>query len=440
MSLMWRYTLAVLVLWMVNSELRRVYDWKFGFSTLEGLAVIPLLALIPHVWSLTFGGGWARLSRPVAIAAWLWLGGFTYAFVVAIVCGNVLPGIYSFVLYVLPITIGLWIAADPTPFPVIYKRVTRLLFALATVVSVYAIVQYAVAPVWDVVWLQHMIAGGEHTYGLPAPFEIRVFSTLNSPSVFGVYTGIMLLMALPQLSLSRPLLLAQIPLWLTASLLSLVRTGWLMFVVGATVYLLFAPRRGMLLPTIGLTAALFAGLLVSLPSIFGSDTVLGSLGSRLSTFSNLEDDTSGTARRELYNSAGSLIAIAPYGQGLGVLGTATKLSSSEKTTNFDSGILARIIEMGLPGVILYVAPLLVLVGATFETWNAGRVGRDKGIQSLAAMTLGLEVAFAGQQLSGDASGAPLLLLWLVLCLTVRARSELITESKAGYGNLGLAPT
>jgi hypothetical protein len=53
MSGMWWYTLAVLVIRVINSELRRLCDWKFGFSQVEILAVLPPVCLIPGIYSLT---------------------------------------------------------------------------------------------------------------------------------------------------------------------------------------------------------------------------------------------------------------------------------------------------------------------------------------------------------------------------------------------------
>jgi putative inorganic carbon (HCO3(-)) transporter len=438
MSRMWRYTLAVIILWVVNPELRRLYDWKFGFSALEILSVLPLLSLVPHVWSLTLGGGWRRLPRVVAFSGWVWLGGFTYALVIGIVSGNTLSGTYTFISYVFPVVIGLWIAADEAPFSTAHARVMRVLFALTTVVSVYGVVQYVVAPAWDALWLQNQIDQGSFSFGKPLPFQIRVFSTLNSSGIFGMYMAIVLLIVLPQLSLRRPLLLAQIPIWLIAFGLSLVRAGWLMFAIGAGVYLLFTPRRRILLATFAFTAVLFAGLVVALPAAVGNDSLLTSLTNRLNTLSDLDNDTSGRQRANLYGEAGELISVAPFGRGLGVLGTSTKLSNAETTTDFDSGILARAVEMGIPGVTLYILPLLLLVGATFRVWNDGRKHNDRLAQSFAAMAVGLEVAFAGQQLAGEANGVMFLLLWLVMCLAVRARPDAAVRDATGHGAMTLA--
>ena len=383
------------------------------------LPLLPFIAVLPHLWSLTYGGGWRRLSRPLLIATWVWLGAFTYAMVVAVAVGNSLPGAYTFANFVLPIGIGLWIAADDLPIHNSYARTTRLLFVLTTVVSVYGIVQYVVAPDWDRLWLRHVIAAGSLSFGLPAPFEIRVFSMLSSPQPFGTFMAIMLLFALPQLSLRRPLALAQLPLWLVAFALSLDRTGWLIFASGASIYVLLAPRRGMLLAAIGACAGLLCGAIVMLPALTGNEDVITMLQNRMTSFADLESDRSGNERRELYDTAVARIAAAPLGEGLGVVGTATKLAASAATTDVDSGMLARVFEMGIPGALLIFTTLGLLVVSMFGQWlRAMRLG-DTRLQSIDGVALAALVSLAGSEIFTDVAGLPLLTLWLICGTALR---------------------
>jgi hypothetical protein len=431
MSRMWWYTLGVLTLWIVNPELRRIYGYLFGFSTLDVLAIVPLLSLTPYVWSLTFGGGWRRLPRLLSFAAWLWVGGFTYALVISALSGNLVPGLYDFIGFVLPIAVGLWLVADAAPFQIAYRRVTRILFALATLISLYGVIQYVVAPAWDVAWLRSLIQQyGTTTFGNPVPFQIRVFSTASSPAGFALFLALVLVFALPELSFRKPALLLQVPTWFIAFALSFIRTGWLMFALGALTYVILTPRRNTLLAALTLSAVLVMALMAVLPSATGNDQFFASLNDRLSTFSNLDDDYSQQARTGTYASAPEIIGEAPFGQGLGVLGTSTKLTAKGVSTDFDSGILGRAVEMGIPGVILYLVPLTLLLFGSIYVWNDGRVKRDYVLQAVAAMAIALNVALAFEQLSLDASGLLALTVWLVESLTLRAvKSDPVPLSK-----------
>jgi putative inorganic carbon (HCO3(-)) transporter len=432
MTRMWIYTLAVLVLWVINPELRRLYDWRFGFSQVEILSILPLIALGPHLWSLTMGGGWRRLPRVLVIAAFVWVSGFTYALFIAAISGNIVAGTYSFVIYVFPLALGLWVSADQVSFAVKYRRVTRVLFAFTTFASVYGIIQYVLAPPWDVLWLQSSIDSGLLGFGQPEPFKIRVFSTLNDPGTFACFVALMLLLALPEYTPRKIGLLLQLPLWLVAFFLTSVRTGWLMFAIGAITYLVLAPRRVTLISTIGLIACLVAGVAAVLPAAVGNDGLVSSIQSRFATLGDLDDDMSSKVRQDEYAAGPDRILQAPLGYGLGVIGTATKLGASGSTTVLDSGILSRFIEMGIPGALMYLSSLLVLAFASFQVWFRSSLIRDKFSQSVAAMAIGSELAFFFLLLAGDANGVLLLSLWVSICVVTTAHASQPAAEKVQY--------
>jgi putative inorganic carbon (HCO3(-)) transporter len=420
MSRMWWYTLAVLVLWVVDSELRRIYGYCFGFSKLDILAILPILSLVPFAWSLTYGGGWRRLPRLLSWAAWVWVGAFMYALVLAYLSGNAVPGLYDFVGFVLPVALGLWVAADEAPFLLAYKRLTNLLVPLTTLVSVYGVIQYVFAPAWDVAWLNNLIQRlGSTTFGLPFPLQIRVFSTLNSPVSCGCYLALMLLLVLPQLSMRRPFLLIQVPIWFIAFALSLVRTGWLMFAVGALTFLIFTRRRSNLVATLGIVAAQIA-IVAAVLSVTGGDDVVTSLSNRFATLSDVQSDGSVQSRQGIYDFGPKIILAAPFGQGLGILGASTNLGSAGETTDFDSGVLARAFEMGLPGVTLYIISLAVLLFSAVQLWSRARLNRDEMLQSIAAMAIGINVSLAFAQVSLDVNGLMLIVMWTIESLAIRA--------------------
>jgi putative inorganic carbon (HCO3(-)) transporter len=437
-SRMWWYTLCTVIVWVINPELRRVFDWRFGNPAVDLFPLLPFVSVMPHVWSLTYGAGWQRLSRPLLIATWLWLGGFGYAFIIAVANGNLLPGAYSFANFVLPSAVGLWIAADRTPFVMAYGRITRLLFVLTTIISAYGIVQYAVAPEWDALWLRQAILEGANSFGSPEPFQIRVFSMLASPQPFGTFMALMLLLALPQLSLKRPLLLIQLPIWLIAFGLSLDRSGWLMFAFGLLIYIVLTPRRGMLLVTASISTAMVLGLVVALPEVIGNDAVLTSLSNRMASLSDLDRDRSENDRRQLYASSMAMMSEAPLGEGLGVFGTATKLSSPPTESYIDSGFIARFVEMGVPGAALFLATLAVLATALFRTWQQARRSSDILLQGIAGIALTSLSSLFWLQLSGEVSGLPMFTLWLICGIALGVKVAIVRPEQAQLHSAGIS--
>jgi hypothetical protein len=322
--------------------------------------------------------------------------------------------------FVVPAGVGLWIAADEEPFSSAYLRVTRVLFAVTTFAAVYGIVQWAIVPPWDGYWLRSVIAEGTLSFGRAEPFQVRVFSVLNSPGPFGNFMAAMLLLALPRLSLSRPLLLVQIPVWLIAFGLSLDRSGWLMFAAGALVYLGFAPRRLTLLATFGSTAVLLAAAVAILPGLIGNDLISTSVSDRIATLSDVGNDRSAEERAVVYAGGFLEFENAPLGRGLGTLGTATKLSDAAISIDFDSGVLARLIELGAPGALLLVAALAWLASACYAGATSRAAPTPIDGRSVAASGLGLIVGLITLELAGEVAGLLVLLLWLFAALAVRS--------------------
>lgn len=424
MSPMWWYTLCVLVLWIVNPELRRLHDWAFGFSQVEIISLLPIMSLVPHAWSLTMGGGWKRLPPSMAMAAWLWIGGFLYAFLLALLNGNLFAGTYAFLTFVIPIGLGLWVAADQTPMSVSYARITKVLFGLTTILSVYGIIQYLFLPPWDAFWLQNVSAQGSLSFGKPLPYQVRVFSMLNSPGPFGCFLACILLMSLPALSVRRPLLLAQVPFWLIAFGLSLDRTGWLMFALGLCVYACFSPRPVVLVTMVGASAALLAAVMAVLPGVIGNDLIVTSINDRFGSFSSLESDDSAEQRQALVGDGLGQFFSAPLGRGLGITGTSTKLGEAGATSDFDSGFLARLIEMGVPGSLLYSSTFALMFFTLLRLWHSAKKHADTAMQGVTAMAIALELSLLSLLISGDLSGLPLLLLWLLVCMAVQGGMRL----------------
>jgi putative inorganic carbon (hco3(-)) transporter len=421
MSPMWVYTLGVLVLWIINPELRRLYDWRVGYSAVELISLLPLLSVVPHLWSLTIGGGWRRLPRPIAFAAWLWVSAFFYGFALALANGNTLPGAYAFANFVFPVGVGLWIAADDEPFARAYLRITRLLFTVTTLVSIYAIVQWVVVPPWDAYWLRSVAADQRvASFGRAEPYQIRVFSVLNSPGPFGSFMATMLLLSLPRLSLKRPLLLAQIPLWLVAFGLSLDRSGWLMLATGALVYLVVAPRRIVLLAAVAASGALLAAGIIILPELTGNDRVSTLVGTRIATLADLNSDRSAQDRAGLYSRGTVDFGSAPMGRGLGVVGTSAKLGEARTTIDFDSGVLARLIELGFPGILLLAGAIAALAATFFGIATRPPAGGELDGRNIAASALALVAGILELELAGDVAVLLVLMLWLFAALAVRS--------------------
>ena len=188
--------------------------------------------------------------------------------------------------------------------------------------------------------------------GFLGPFEVRVFSTLNSQTPFAVVMSAGLLLLLSGGGVLR---------WpasvvgYASFLLSLVRSTWGGWVVGL---LFLATRRSRLRSRLLVTMVVSALLIFPLLNV---GPVAETIGPRLQTLGSIQDDVSFNARLEFYSSFAPQAFLNPVGEGMGSAGIATKLSTEGgelgELGNFDSGIMIIPFIMGWPGALLYTAGL-----------------------------------------------------------------------------------
>jgi hypothetical protein len=191
-----------------------------------------------------------------------------------------------------------------------------------------------------------------------------------------------------------------------------------MFVMGTLAYLILSPRRVTVIGTFILAGVLVVGIVIVLPLAVGNDKMLTQLTTRFSTLQDLDEDESRQERQELYNDAPQLMLMAPFGTGLGLVGGSTRLNSNAATTDFDSGFLARSIEMGLPGLCLYVVPQFLLFGTSIALWVRARKQNSDTLQVMAALAMAHIFAFVFLEFAHDANGLPSLSFWMIESLSL----------------------
>ncbi|WP_218080010.1 O-antigen ligase family protein [Anthocerotibacter panamensis] len=374
-----RYAFVVLTAWVMTPGLRRIVDWQLGYGSISVLSILPLLVLLLPVVLLV--GRWRQVPEPLLLLAVVWSGAFVYALGIGLANGQGLAALYTFAQFCLPPAFGLWLTTVWKPD--LYPRLAWWLLGLAVLASLYGFYQFVAPPPWDTQW---MVNSQMTSIGKPEPFEVRVFSVLNSDGPFADFLVFTLLFNLPRFKLERPWSLGMGLLLLLALSLTLVRSAWLGLLGGIILYLVLSPNRSRMLgAATGLVTLGAVGLLL-LPALPGSERSSERLTTRFQTFTNLEQDVSIQERQALILPAFERALGEPTGEGLGVIGTATKLSAEAQTTDFDNGYLGRFVEMGYPGFIAYLG---VLAGSFFWVlrgrWQAGSALEAEQWAMVAAM-------------------------------------------------------
>ena len=403
--------LGVLALWVFVPEVRRLVDWKHGFSSISVISAFPLVALVPFLFFLRDSRR-PRQQAPVIAIAVLWAGIFAYALVIGVAQGSAAAAVYAYMLAVLPAVVGVWIGTRCTDPGSWYRDIARFLLWTAAIISIYGIYQYVAAPPWDTAWMQQ---SGMNSNGIPKPYMIRVFSVLNAPAAFGDFLALVLLVAFPILTWrSIPL----VTLMLAALVLSQLREAWIGLVIGVIALFCLSPRR------IGGAAALGASVAVCvlaisiIPYVTGTLDVQKSIVTRLTTFGQLSSDISAVDRWNQMDSAYRKTTNNPLGAGLGELGTAAKLSSaSAETEVLDSGFLSRFVEMGVLGTFAYIGVLLAGIVIVSRIWWAERGPDRRDARSFAAVALSVQIMLFAIDFFGDKHLALNgLIFWIVLGL------------------------
>jgi putative inorganic carbon (HCO3(-)) transporter len=396
----WLSIVLIVSAWALMPGVRRLFDWKAGFASVSVLSIVPLIALIPAVVALTYGKRLRLVDRRLAACAWLWTGGFSIAAVVAVVNGGSPAAAgYTYLQFMLPMAFGLWVATLDVPLEVLYNRIAALLLWLSTPLCIYAAFQFVAPPPWDVSWMLH---AGVASIGKPFPYELRPFSTLNSPGIFADFLDITIALNLPRLIVSHaPLRYAQFALCIAALVLTMVRTGWLGFIAAIITYLLLTPRRGRNLAVVGAVAVVGAIVVYNASALLGSAQAGDSLSARFSTFSNLGQDYSFIDRQRYFGTLLVDAAEQPLGQGLGVIGTAAKLGASGDVKDFDNGFIARFTEMGYFGMACYLATLAGMIVLSVQAWRRYRAERVPKLAAIAAAVVAVQIMLFVLDISSD---------------------------------------
>lgn len=419
----WYFPFA-LALWSLAPGLRRLVDWQFGHGSTSVIIALPLIALLPLIVPVVRNASSPKLSLAFKALSYFWLFGFLYALVVAFASGGKLGALYQFINFVFPLVCGLWLLTRPTPRDESFEQLTTTFLWLGGILGVYGIYQFVAPPPWDVAWVNNT---NINSIGVAQPYGLRVFSTLNSPGTASFFFTFAVLLNLHKLSLRRPLVLLPVACSIAALALTNVRSAWLALAVGAVVYLVLSPKRG---PALGALAVLslvtiIAGLNAS--TLLGSQDVTSQLLTRLNSFSDVDSDDSLNDRKRESAAALQEGLSEPLGQGLGTVGTATKLSDSGSSSDqltLDNGYLSRFVEMGIAGLIGYLftlgAGLLLAARALARAASL----KDAAWQQIAVTALAVQLALVGLDLSGDAHSAMSgVVFWVLLALTLRTDAD-----------------
>ena len=196
------------------------------------------------------------------------------------------------------------------------------------------------------------IASVAPSFGLPKPFAIRTWSTMNAPGPLASFLSVFILWLTPRRSVGSTLVLLLTYLGL---LLTMVRGVWIQTAVGLFLLFLGSRQRIPLRSTVAVmvTLALLYGSLGRLPAT-------EQIQHRFNTFTTLGTDNSAIERQQMYDYFEGVMLVTPMGTGL---------NTSVEVHGFpvDSSLILLIYMAGWLGAFCYLAGLGLVVSATLRS-------------------------------------------------------------------------
>lgn len=353
-------------IWFLSPFVRRIVDYNGGFSNPSPILLTPyLVTLISSLTLLKYLPNIHKLSAtPYAIS----LAGVAYGYLIGVLKESIVPATIGLFDWVSPIIFGFHLFINWRYYPDYQRNTQRAFLWFVLVAGLYGIFQFLVAPEWDTYWLRNVTDLGNTSFGRPEPLQIRVWSILHGPGVFGfgMFAGLLLL-----LTSSSPLYLPATLVGYLSFLLSQVRSAWLAWFMGLMFLLAgLKPKFQIRLFIFGIVAL---ACVVPLTSIEPFSEVIGD---RLSTLSDVSNDKSAADRQSNY-AAWLGYAVSNFlGDGIG----------STRDILLDSAILDSLISLGIFGCVFYCMGLAMLI---FHLTTASNKIVDPFISASRAIVLSL---------------------------------------------------
>ena len=392
-----------ITLWWYTPFIRRVLNLRHGWNPTDVALLAPQIVAVLACITI------ARYSRELRGRIYapfvLVLAALGYSYAIGLVNGGFVPATYSLLTWIAPLSFGVHLGLRWRVYPEMAIAMRKAFTWFLPFMAVYGIYQFAVLPEWDRAWL---VNAQMRSLGIPFPFLIRVFGTLNTP---GPYAAFLMVAAILGIQGKGVLRYPSIALAMVAMLLTRTRAVWIAFMFGLIAQLISQPI--LRLPKRSVTIVFV--VLLALP-IVNSQQFKVTILPRIGSLKNISDDASFVKRLSFGEEAASNIVQNAEGVGLGNTGGAVQLRSSGGVRSLDNGVLEVFFLFGWVGGILF---FFGLGGLLFQSLRFADARRDPFAGSFRACALALvSILPIGEVFTGS-SGT---LLWSMIGLGLAAHA------------------
>lgn len=370
-----QYVVYCFFLFIVTPLLRRLVDVNAGWDATNPIMLMPYAALAVAV-PTGFASAFIANGR-YQLAFLCTFFSVAYGFILAVGAGSAVAGAVDAMRWAFPLAMAAYIVVYRAEMDGLYQRLARFFAFILVPLSLYTIVQFVNPPSWDILWMQNVPM---NSIGVPAPFEVRAFGTLNSP---GSLACVLLVGIVVCLSHWRLRDVISIALAVPALLLTLARSEW----GGLAVSVLFlsALVPGRMVVRLLLLGAAFVSV-VSMELASSEMTTV--IGQRIGTISDLQNDDSAQERAVEYDDFFDELNTMFIGDGFGASGAYRANFGNKPVLYVDSGFIETIMNLGVIGAVVYFAGAMFMV---VQALSLAFRNRSAEVCGFAAAVLGIIV-------------------------------------------------
>jgi hypothetical protein len=338
-------------IWFVTPFLRRLIDYRTGYA--EGNPILLAPYLVTAITLVTVFKHLPETYQREEKAFTLSLASVFYGFLIGLInYPSPLLVIREFLDWMTPISFGFHFLVNWRSFPNYYQNIQRTFVWGVLLIGTYGIIQYVLAPEWDLLWLVNsgMVTANGYSDKPLGPYAIRIFSTLQSAEPFAAFMSAALLLLLGYKGVLKfPALGAGY----FSLLLCLVRSAWIGYLGGLLVFATSLKVKEQVRLMITITV-----IIILIIPVVSLEPFSGVIGDRLQTLSNINEDSSAQGRQEFYAIVVGIIFEKFIGDGIGA-------------GMVDSAIIALLLNLGWIGSIGYIGGMLMLVVKLFQKQENG---------------------------------------------------------------------
>lgn len=326
----------------LTAFIRRLADYRGSFTDPSPILTAPYLVL--GLTLITCWRYFPKVYRQGGLPFIVSFIGLFYSFLIGLINKQPAIVVRGALDWLTPVCFGFHLWVNWSNYPSYRQNLQRIFLWGVLVMGVYGVVQFVVAPEWDRLWLIN--TGLESSGGKAAPFEMRVFSTLNSAEPFSGFMAAALILLFNEKGVLN--IFASAGGYMSL-LLTTVRSAWMGWLAGLLTLISSMKAKSQM--RLIITIAMIAVLVVPLTTI---EPISQTISGRFNTLSSVEEDHSAQKRKETFQGNIGSALTNFIGDGIGGPG-------------YDSSILLMLLHLGWFGTIPYMVGMLLLIFGLFQS-------------------------------------------------------------------------